>query len=92
VQRRERIQKMRECREAGEEGVLGEDAVVQRLMDKSIPGLLAMWAQSRQEAPHLGTGLSCKLYVWQHVALESPARFLARVEGSDRSWIISSAV
>jgi hypothetical protein len=77
---------------SGEESVLSEDVVVQRLMDESIPGMSAVWAKSRQEASELGTGPSYRLYMWQHVALESPARFLARAEGSDRPWIISSVV
>jgi hypothetical protein len=76
----------------GGESILDENVVVQRLMDKSIAGLSAHWARSKQEAARLGTGPSYKLYMWQHVALESPARFMARVEGVDRPWIISSAV
>lgn len=76
----------------GGEALLGEHVVVQRLMDQSIPGLSAAWERSKMEAVHLGTGSSYKLCMWQHVALESPARFLARVEGSDRPWIINSAV
>lgn len=74
----------------GGESDLGENVAVQRLMDESIPGMSAAWTKSKQEAAHLGTGPSYKLYMWQHVALESPARFLARVEGSNRPWIISS--
>lgn len=73
------------------ETILGEDIVVQRLMDKSISGLSARWARSKHEAVNLGTGPSYKLYMWQHVALESPARFMARVHASDRPWLISSA-
>lgn len=76
----------------GEEATLSEDNVVQHIMEKSIKGLSAAWAKSKEEAAYLGTGSSYKLYMWQHVSLESPARYLARVEGSKRPWIISAAV
>ena len=74
----------------GGEALLGEDIVVRRLMDESIPGLSAAWEASKQETMHLGTGSSMKLYMWQHVALESPARFLAHVGKPDRPWIMSA--
>lgn len=68
----------------GEEAVLGEDAVVQRFLEKSVPVLSALWATSKQEAARLGTDPSYKLCMWQHVTLESPARFMARVEEYNR--------
>jgi len=74
------------------EGILGEDTVVQCLMDKNMPGWSALWARSKQEAANLGTGSSYKLYMWHYVALESPARFVAHVQRSDKPWIISYAV
>lgn len=76
----------------GGEGILGEDVVVQCHMDQSVPGLSTAWAKSKQEASILGTGPSYKLYMWQHVALESPARFLASFGGTDRPWIIGSVI
>lgn len=61
---------------SGEEGGLGTDTVVQGLMDKTVPGLSASLARSKQEAANLGMALSYKLYMWQYVALESPYAFL----------------
>jgi hypothetical protein len=77
---------------SGDEGTLGEDVLVQFLMDRFIPGLSTAWLKSKAEAEQLGTGSSYKLYMWQHVILESPARFLARVEGSNRPHIMNNAL
>lgn len=77
---------------SGSEAILGEDLVVQCLMDKCVPGLSAAWQKSRGEAAQLGTGSSYDLYMWQHVVLETPAHFLARVEGSDRPAISNFAL
>lgn len=77
---------------SGDEGTLGEEVLVQFLMDKYIPGLSTAWQKSKTEAEQLGTGSSYKLYMWQHVILESPARFLARVEGSNRPRIMNNAL
>ena len=77
---------------SGDEDTLGEDVLVQFLMDKFIPGLSTAWRNSKAEAEQLGTGSSYKLYMWQHVILESPARFLARVEGSNRLRIMNNAL
>ncbi|KAJ4370064.1 hypothetical protein N0V86_008799 [Didymella sp. IMI 355093] len=38
---------------SGEEGVMSEDVVVQRLMDKGIPEMSTVWAKSKQEASEL---------------------------------------
>ncbi|KZM20713.1 hypothetical protein ST47_g8139 [Ascochyta rabiei] len=77
---------------SGEEGNLGEGQVVSHLMDAKVTGLSAAWEKSRKDSVALGTGSSLKLCMWQHVALESPARFLARVEGCDRPWVISDPI
>ena len=77
---------------SGDEGTLGEEVLVQFLMDKFIPGLSTAWQKSKAEAEQLGTGSSHKLYMWQHVFLESPARFLARVEGLDTPRIMNTAL
>ncbi|KAF3009739.1 hypothetical protein E8E13_009287 [Curvularia kusanoi] len=76
---------------SGDEATLGDDIVVQCLMDRYVPGLSNAWQKSKAEAEQLGTGSSHKLCMWQHVFLETPARFLARIEGSDRPWILQSA-
>lgn len=77
---------------SGEEALLGEGPVVRGLMDTAIPWLSALWETSKSETVYLGTGSSLKLCMWQHVALELPSRFLMRVEGSDRPWVISDPI
>lgn len=73
----------------GEEGRLGENLTVQRLMDEFVPGLSAKWEASRQGATKMEMGLGMMPFEWQHVALESPARFLLPIGNLDISWFNS---
>lgn len=76
----------------GEEGKIGEEEVVHQIMDKVAPELSHQWRTSKEKAEVLGTGNSLKLFMWQHVSLESPARFLRLVGGLDRPKLISAPV
>ncbi|KAH8706936.1 hypothetical protein GQ44DRAFT_629403 [Phaeosphaeriaceae sp. PMI808] len=77
---------------SGEEANVHEDDVVKRVMDEVIPGLSQQWRASKDEARILGTGPSLRTFMWQHVALESPARFLRLLDKTDRPIILGAPV
>lgn len=77
---------------AGKEGELGEAKVIQLVMDELAPGLYEQWRASKQEAGELGIASSLRLFMWQHMVLESPARFLRLLEGMDRPWVVDAPV
>ncbi|KAH7350328.1 hypothetical protein BKA66DRAFT_516482 [Pyrenochaeta sp. MPI-SDFR-AT-0127] len=76
----------------GEEGSLGEDTVIYGIMDDVAPGLSKQLQASKEEARELGTGPSMKLFMWQHVALEAPGRFLHLLHKADRPILIGAPV
>ncbi|KAH8722518.1 hypothetical protein GQ44DRAFT_751307 [Phaeosphaeriaceae sp. PMI808] len=75
-----------------EEGKQGEDAVIYGIMDDVAPGLSKQLQASKKEARELGTGPSMKLFMWQHVALETPGRFLQLLEEDDRPILVGAPV
>lgn len=76
----------------GEEGNHGEEAVIHSLMDDIAPGLSKQLQASKEEARELGTGPSLKLFMWQHVALEAPGRFLSLLDQVNRPILIGAPV
>lgn len=76
----------------GEEGEKGEEAVMHAIMDDVAPGLSKQMQASKDEARDLGTGPSMKLFMWQHVVLESPGRFLHLLDGLDRPLLIGAPI
>ncbi|KAF2677136.1 hypothetical protein K458DRAFT_447123 [Lentithecium fluviatile CBS 122367] len=76
----------------GEEGKQGEDAVIYGIMDDVAPGLSKQLQASKGEARELGTGPSMKLFMWQHVALEAPGRFLQLLDEVDRPILVKAPV
>ncbi|EAT79371.2 hypothetical protein SNOG_13044 [Parastagonospora nodorum SN15] len=77
---------------SGEEEKQGEDAVVHSIMDEAAPGLSQQLQASKAEARELGTGPSLKLFMWQHVVLESPGRFLQLLDKHDRPIVVGAPV
>lgn len=77
---------------SGEEARVHENDVVKRVMDEVIPGLSQQWRVSKDEVHALGTGPSLRTCMWQHVALESPARFLRLLGKTDRPIILGAPV
>ncbi|KAF2646817.1 hypothetical protein P280DRAFT_441214 [Massarina eburnea CBS 473.64] len=76
----------------GEEGQQGEDTVISGIMDDVAPGLSKQLQASKEEARELGTGPSMKLFMWQHVALEAPGRFLKLLDEVDRPILVGAPV
>lgn len=77
---------------SGEEGKRGEEAVVHDIMDDLAPGLSKQLRASKEEARELGTGQSMKLFMWQHVVLESPGRYLHLMDNFDRPVILGAPI
>jgi hypothetical protein len=61
-------------------------------MDDVAPRLSNRLQASKEEARELGTGPSMKLFMWQHVALEAPGRFLQLMDEVDRPILIGAPV
>jgi hypothetical protein len=77
---------------SGEEEKQGEDAVVHSIMNEAAPGLSQQLQASKAEARELGTGPSLKLFMWQHVVLESPGRFLQLLDEHDRPIVVGAPI
>ena len=77
---------------SGEESEQGEEAVVHNIMDAVAPGLSEQLRASKGEARELGTGPSMKLFMWQHVVLESPGRYLQLLDQFDRPVILGAPI
>jgi hypothetical protein len=77
---------------SGKEGEQGEDAVVHGIMDDVAPGLSKQLQASKEEARELGTGPSMKLFMWQHVILESPGRYLQLLDEFDRPIVVGAPI
>lgn len=77
---------------SGEENKQGEESVVHDIMDSMAPGLSEQLRRSKNEARVLGTGPSMKLFMWQHVVLESPGRYLQLLDQFDRPVILGAPI
>lgn len=77
---------------SGEEGQRGEDSVVHGIMDDAAPGLSQQLRVSKEEARELGTGPTMKLFMWQHVVVESPGRYLQLLDEHDRPVLVGAPV
>ncbi|KAF8421185.1 hypothetical protein EV426DRAFT_536704 [Tirmania nivea] len=75
-----------------EEAEDGEIAVVAAAMEKVVPGLAAQWQKAKNEIVTLGAGQSLKMFMWQHVLLESGSRVIRMLNGRTSIMPLTAAV
>lgn len=75
-----------------EEAEGGEIAVVAATMGRVIPGLESQWQKAKNEIITLGAGESLKMFMWQHVLLESGSRVMRMLSGRTSIMPLTAAV